>query len=290
MPDTQTPGFYRYRLGDFRVVALNEGMFVRDRPDDFISNADSDAVGAAFAEAGMPADKLTLTFNPLAVQTPSGTVLIDTGFGDSGPPTAGRLQANLRAAGIAPADVATVIISHLHGDHILGLRDKDGARTYPNAKLFVPQREVEYWLDAAIAAAAPETAKGNFEMARKVLQDLDYQTFAWGDEIIPGFTAVQADGHTPGMSAIEITSADDKLLFVADITNNPVIFARHPDWQAMFDIDGAQTVATRRRLLDRAADERLRLHFYHAAFPATAYVAKNGDAYDYLPALWRPDA
>jgi glyoxylase-like metal-dependent hydrolase (beta-lactamase superfamily II) len=88
------------------------------------------------------------------------------------------------------------------------------------------------------------------------------------------------------MSAIEITSGDQKLLYVADITNNPLLFVRHPDWQAMFDVDPDQTIKTRRRLLDRAASEHLRLHFFHAPFPATAYVVKNGDAYEYLPALW----
>ena len=132
----------------------------------------------------------------------------------------------------------------------------------------------------------PEAARSNFELARKTMDGLEMTRFAWGDEILPGFTSVQADGHTPGMSAIEVTSGDQKLLYVADITNNPLIFARHPDWQAMFDVDPEQTIKTRRRLLDRAVSERLRLHFFHAPFPATAYVAKNGDAYDYLPALW----
>jgi glyoxylase-like metal-dependent hydrolase (beta-lactamase superfamily II) len=282
----QAPGFYRYKLGDFHAIALHDGVLTRDRPSGFVRNADDAAVAAAFAEAGMPADKLTLTFNPLAIETPSGIVLIDTGFGESGPPTTGHLVPNLKAAGIEPGDVSTVIISHLHGDHILGLKRKDGATMYPNAKLLVPQADHAYWFDDAKMNAAPEAARSNFEIARKTLNGLDLQQFAWGDEILPGFTSVQADGHTPGMSAIEITSGDQKLLYVADITNNPLLFVRHPDWQAMFDVDPAQTIKTRRRLLDRAASEHLRLHFFHAPFPATAYVVKNGDAYEYLPAQW----
>lgn len=285
-PIKQAPGFFRYALGEFNAIALNEGVLTRDRPSTFIRNADDAAVGAAFAEAGMPADKLTLIFNPLAIETPNGVVLIDTGFGDSGPPTAGQLLPNLKAAGIAPEDVTTVIISHFHGDHILGLKRKDGSKIYPNATLMVPQAECDFWLDDAKMKAAPEGAQVNFEAARKTMGDLDMQRFAWGDEILPGFKSVQADGHTPGMSAIEIESAGERLMFVADITNNPLLFVRHPEWQAMFDIDPERTIATRRRLLDRAAAEHLRLHFYHAPFPATAYVVKNGDAYEYLPALW----
>ncbi len=240
----------------------------------------------AFAEAGMPADKLTLTFNPLAIETPNGVVLIDTGFGESGPPTAGHLLANLQAAGIAPEDVTTVIISHFHGDHILGLTRKDGSKIYPNARLMVPQAECNFWLNDAAMKAAPESAKSNFEVARKTMGSLEMQRFAWGETILPGFIAVQADGHTPGMSAVEIESGGEQMMYVADITNNPLLFVRHPEWQAMFDIDPERTIATRRRLLDRAAAEHLRLHFYHAPFPATAYVVKNGNAYEYLPAPW----
>lgn len=285
---TQAPGFYRYRLGAFRAIALNDGVLTRDRPGGFVRNADDAAVGAAFAEAGMPADKLTLTFNPLAIETPDGVVLIDTGFGEGGPPTTGHLVANLKAAGIEPADVSTVIISHFHGDHILGLRRREGAPMYPKAKLMVPQPECDYWLDEAKMKAAPEAARAGFETAQKTMRGLEMQRFAWGDEILPGFTSVQADGHTPGMSAIEISSGGERVLFVADITNNPLLFVRHPEWQAMFDLDPERTIETRRRLLDRAAAEKLRLHFFHAPFPSTAYVAKNGNAYEYLPALWTP--
>ncbi len=285
-PIKQAPGFYRYAVGDFTAIALNDGTLTRDRPANFIVNADDAAVGTAFAEAGMAADKLTLTFNPLAIETPDGVVLIDTGFGESGPPTTGHLLSNLEAAGIAPEAVTTVIISHFHGDHILGLMRKDGTKIYPNAKLMVPQGECDYWLDDAKMQAAPDAARSNFEIARKTMGDLDMQRFNWDDTILPGFTSVQADGHTPGMSAIEIESGGETLLFVADITNNPLLFVRHPEWQAMFDTDPERTIVTRRRLLDRAAAERLRLHFYHAPFPATAYVVKNGDAYEYLPAPW----
>ncbi|WP_207210926.1 hypothetical protein [Lichenibacterium minor] len=88
------------------------------------------------------------------------------------------------------------------------------------------------------------------------------------------------------MAAIEIASVDEATMFVADITNNPLVFARHPEWQAMFDMDLEKAIATRRRLLDRAAADHLRLSFFHAPFPATGYVIKSGGGYDYVSALW----
>jgi hypothetical protein len=75
-------------------------------------------------------------------------------------------------------------------------------------------------------------------------------------------------------------------LFVADITNNPLIFARHPEWQLSFDMDGEAAVQTRKKILDQAAADKTRLSFYHAPFPATGYVVKSGGGYEFLPALW----
>ena len=109
--------------------------------------------------------------------------------------------------------------------------------------------------------------------------------YRWGEEVLPGMTAVKASGHTPGMSALEIVSGDAAMMYVADITNNPLIFARHPEWQAIFDMDPEESTATRRALLDRAAAYRLRLHFFHAPFPAAGYIIRNDTKYKYLPAL-----
>ena len=114
----------------------------------------------------------------------------------------------------------------------------------------------------------------------------DVRRFAVGEEVLPGFTAVDASGHTPGMAAIAVQSGDAATMFVADITNNPLVFARHPEWQAMFDVEPEKAVATRRRLLDRAAADHLRLSFFHAPFPATGYVIRSGTGYDFVPALW----
>ena len=283
----QAPGFYRFKVGAFDVIALHDGVISRDRPPGFVPNASDEEVADAFAAAGMPRDKLTITFTALAVQTGDGVVLIDTGFGDSGPPGTGHLVSNLAAAGIQPREVGTVIISHFHGDHISGLRTKDGALTFPNAELLVPSKEWDFWMDDA--NASNEALKGNIGLCHKMFDGLtakQIRHYEWDEEMLPGFTAVRANGHTPGMSAIQIASGDSVMMFVADITNNPLIFARHPDWRAMFDMDPQETIATRKRLLDQAATDRMRLSFFHAPFPATGYVVRSGSGFEYLPALW----
>lgn len=84
--------------------------------------------------------------------------------------------------------------------------------------------------------------------------------------MLPGIVAIQADSHTPGQTAFKITLGSDQLLYVADITNNPMVFARHPGWSASFDMDPALSVATRNRILDKAAEENIKLFFFPASF------------------------
>jgi glyoxylase-like metal-dependent hydrolase (beta-lactamase superfamily II) len=281
----QAPGFCRFKLGEFTAVALHDGVFTMDPPPGFVRNASAEEVSEAFAACGMAPGKVTLTFNPLAVETDRGVVLIDTGVGEGARPAAGQLTSNLDAAGIRPEDVTAVIISHFHGDHIGGLRRPDGSVVFPKAEILVPQKEWDFWLGDA--TRLPEAAKSTADSARSVFDGLDnLRRYAWGEEILPGFTAIEAAGHTPGMSAISIRSGDAELTFVADITNNPLIFARHADWQLMFDMDADQAVTTRRRLLDRAVAEKQRLYFFHAPFPAVGYVLKSAEGYDFVPALW----
>ncbi len=284
----QAPGFYRFKVGSYQAIALHDGSIVRDRPPGFVRNAPDDVVAEAFATAGMPRDKLTLTFTALAIDTGSGVVLIDTGMGEGGPAGTGMLEANLMAAGIPAGDVAHVVISHFHGDHISGLRRKDGSLTFPKAQIHAPQVEWDYWTDEATKAAAPDGLKGNFDLVSRMFgpDAASVRRFGWSDEVLPGITAIQASGHTPGMTAFQIASGGESVTFVADITNNPMLFVRNPDWQAMFDMNPEEAVATRRRLLDQAAAEKQRLFFFHAPFPGVAYISKSGDRYEYLPALW----
>ena len=282
----QAPGFSRFKIGSFEVIALHDGMALRDMPKGFVRNASDTEVAAAAAEVGMPANKLAITFTALAVNTGDRMILIDSGNAPGG--TAGRMADNLAAAGIAAKDVDHVLISHFHGDHIGGVRKADGTAVFANAELMVPDAEWGFWMDDARMSAAPEGMKGAFANARRVFSPdaAKVNRFAWGKEIVPGITAVEAGGHTPGHTAFVIASGNDRMMFVADITNHPGIFVRRPEWQAVFDMDPNQAIATRRRILDMAAADRIQLSFYHAPFPATGFVIKDGAGYEFVPALW----
>jgi len=285
----QAPGFYRYKVGDIEVTVVNDG-FARRPLDGFIRNAEIKDVQAAMQEAFLPDDALPITFNTLVLNQGGRLTLIDTGNGDMGAPTSGRWMENFRAAGFDPAQVNTVVISHFHGDHINGLRLKDGTAVFPNAEVMVPEAEWAFWMDDARMSQAPEGMKGAFQNVRRVFGPLaeNVKRYAMDKEIVSGLTSVAAVGHTPGHTAYMLSSGSGKLMIMSDITNHPTLFVRHPDWSPVFDMDADQARATRRRMLDMAAAERAQVAFYHAPFPSTGHIAKEGNGYRFVPIQWSP--
>ncbi len=285
----QAPGFYRYKVGDITVTAINDG-FAQRPLEGFVRNAELGDVKKAMEAAFLPADRLPISFTTLVLQTGGKTVLIDTGNGDSGAPTSGTWLANFRAAGFDPANVDTVVFSHFHGDHINGFRLKDGSAVFPKAEVMVPADEWAFWMDDAKMNAAPDAMKGAFQGVRRVFAPIakDVKQFAAGKEVVPGVVAVAAPGHTPGHTAFAVTSGSGRLMVMSDTTNHPALFVANPDWSAVFDMDADGARATRRKLLDMVASERMQLAFYHAPFPATGYVAKDGNAFRFVPVQWSP--
>jgi glyoxylase-like metal-dependent hydrolase (beta-lactamase superfamily II) len=281
----QVAGFYRFNVGDFEITALHDGhtnyevnaqRFPNVPPEDVIKLMDSQFIAS---KPGIS------PFNTLVVNTGSKLILIDAGFANNGAPTTGQMAANMAAAGIAPTQIDTVLVSHFHPDHINGLRTKEGALVYPNAEIIVPTPDVAHYLDEARMNAAPEAARAAFQVARRVFMPnlKDVKQADWGKEWMPGITAVQSNGHTPGHTSFVVSSGTKSLLVIGDASNDPRIFARNPDWHLGFDLDKAQAVASRRKLLDMAAADKMQVSFYHAAFPATGYVAKNGNGFDWFP-------
>lgn len=285
----QAPGFYRYKVGDITVTAINDGFFARP-VEGFIRNAELPAVQAALASAFLPTTAVPIPFNTLVVETSGRTVLIDAGNGNTGAPTSGTWMANFRAAGFDPARVNTVLISHFHGDHINGLRLRDGTAVFPNAEIQVPAPEWAFWMSDERMGQAPDAARGAFQNVRRVFGPIagDVKRFEPGGEVAPGITSIAAFGHSPGHTCFGIASGTAKLIYMADLTNHPALFVRNPDWSAVFDQDADAARAVRRRMLDMAATEKTRVHFYHAPFPSNGYVARDGSGYQLVPAQWAP--
>jgi glyoxylase-like metal-dependent hydrolase (beta-lactamase superfamily II) len=286
---TQAPGFYRFRLGSFELTAVYDGFWNRPIDDKFVRNALYADVKRALADAFMPPDTLSMPITPLLVNTGSKRVLIDTGSGGQLAATAGTLVTMLAAAGVESKAIDAVAISNFHPDHIDGLRTKDDDLVFPNAEILVPRIEWAYWTDDANLNAAPAMYRPYFLNVRRVFRDLakSVRPFEADTEITPGVTAISAPGHTPGHCAFAIASGSQSMMALCDTTNHPWLFARHPDWQPILDMDGPLAVKTRKRLLDRVVADKMPIAGYHFPFPGYGHMIKSGSGYDFVPALWQ---
>lgn len=285
----QAPGFYRYKVGEIEVTAIHEGFFTRPL-EGFVRNAELADVKKAVAEAFLPEAAFPIPFTSSVLRIGDRTVLIDTGFGDNGPPTTGRWMANFRAAGFDPAQVDTIVISHFHPDHISGIRLKNGTAQFPNAEIMVPEPEWAFWMDDGQQARAEGTVLRYFRNARRIFKGMagDVRRFTPGAEVAPGIVSIPAYGHTPGHTAFAIYAGGRSMLAMSDTVRNPYLFARHPDWQPIFDMNGAMAVAARRRMLDQAAADRMLVEAYHFPFPACGHIARTAAGYDLVPVEWAP--
>ena len=286
----EVPGIYRYRIGAFELTALYDGIWYRPITDKFIRNAPFAEVESALADAFMPADKLATPFTTLIVNTGKRLVLIDTGTGGQIAPSAGVLRDNLAAAGIDSKAIDLIVISHFHPDHINGIKDKDNELVFPNAEIMVAAAEWKFWMDDANMNAAAADLKLTFRNQRRVFSDIakNVTRFEPGAEVAPGIVTLAAPGHTPGHTVFAIHSGDQSLLVLGDTAQHPAVFARHPDWQAAFDIDGDAAVATRKKLFDRAAADRMLVTGYHFPFPACGHLIKTAGGYEHVPVEWQP--
>jgi glyoxylase-like metal-dependent hydrolase (beta-lactamase superfamily II) len=287
----QAPNYYRSRLGDFEITVLNDGARAIPMPPQFVRNVSNEEVLKASEAAYMPKGTVFAPFNPIAVNTGSKLVLIDTGYGPGIAPTIGLLPASMAAAGIDPKTIDIVLISHMHGDHILGLKHADGVLAFPNAEIKVPAVDWTYWMsDENMEKAPAGFQKASFGFNRKIFGNLaDKVTrFEWGKEVAPGITAVDTSGHTPGHTAFVIASGASKLFFQGDVCNVPSLFLTNPDWQVMFDSEPDKAVQTRRRVYDMASAEKMFVTGYHFPFPGLGYIEKAGTGYRFVPAAWNP--
>src|SRR5579885_933288 len=260
--DKATPGIYRYKIGSYELTALYDGIWYRPITDKFISNAPFAEVERALDDAFMPHDRLATPFTTLIVNTGNKLVLIDTGTGGQIAPSAGVLSENLAAAGIDP-----------------------------KAEIMVPEPEWAFWMSDANMNAADTDLKLTFRNQRRIFSDIIEQVtrFEPGQEVAPGIEALAAAGHTPGHTVFAIHSDNQSLLVLGDTAQHPAVFARHPDWQASFDIDGAAAVATRKKIFDRAAADRMLVTGYHFPFPACGHLFKTATGYEHVPVEWQPN-
>jgi glyoxylase-like metal-dependent hydrolase (beta-lactamase superfamily II) len=271
-----------FGIGQLKAISLRDGTI--DVPNDnkiFDVGGNPQEVAAALMGAGLPTDTIRLSVGTLLVRGGGHVMLFDTGAGINYGDGVGRLQRNMMAVGITPAEITDVFISHAHGDHVGGLVDEKGTAVFAGATIH-------------IAAAEWELLKGLDVQSARALGIIQYdalmaamksrtKAFAPGATVLPGLVkAVEFRGHTPGHSGYMVGEGKDSLLYIGDVMHHSVISVQKPEWANGFDTDKEAGVQTRKELLDQATAYDQRIFATHFPFPGIGRISKNGAGYQWV--------
>ncbi|MBI3965804.1 MAG: MBL fold metallo-hydrolase [Chloroflexi bacterium] len=236
-------------------------------------------------------DRMFIGFNLVHITLPGASILLDTGLGEYGvsdpnkPQVVGGitltagLEAGLAELGSGLEDITHVLITHMHGDHIVGAtKTIDGRRVpmFPKARYYVMAEE---WRNSP----APNTMLREVIPAQMealavagVVELLEGET-----EIVPGVTMIPAPGESKGHAIIRLTTPDGTVFYVGDLFHQPAEF-EHLDWIPRYR-DRELLVGTRRRLMPQLAAPNTWIIVAHHEFPAIGRAEPAGESYRWIP-------
>lgn len=273
-----------FKQGDAEVTVLTDGELTL--PLNIIApEASAEQLAEIAKRLGWADGQAHPSANVPLIKTGNDLILIDTGSGGKfQPETSGKLAQSVAAAGIDPGAVTKVVFTHAHPDHVWGTLSGD-ALLFPNAAYYVGAAEWDFWMNPDIFNQLPPDFH---DFAKGAQRDLgavkDRVTMLKeGDEIAPGLKALDTPGHTPGHISVEL-SGGEGLIVTGDSATNPIVSFEHPEWKFGFDAIPDVAIASRKKLLDRAATDRIKLIGYHYTAPGVGFAEKKGDAYVFVAA------
>jgi glyoxylase-like metal-dependent hydrolase (beta-lactamase superfamily II) len=282
-PPPATAEFRPFSIGNLNAIALKDGALYE--PNDgksFVLGQTPSEVAAALKSGGAPADHFEFSIQPLLVRGGDRVLLFDTGAGGNFGPIAGALLESMHAAGVDPASVTDVFISHAHGDHIGGLLTPAGALAFSNAAVHMSAPEWS-WLSGMSADAAQKVGISHLDALVRTIKP-KVVPFKPDAQLIPGMVkAVAIEGHTPGHSGYLIGTDGNTLLYIGDTLHSFVVSVREPQWQISFDNDPASGAASRVAFLARVAASGQRLYAGHFPFPGVGKIVKQDSSYVWVP-------
>ncbi len=254
------------KLGDFEIHALSDGTFRLDGGQMF------GVVPKALWQRQIPADeqnRIRLGLNCLLVQTGSQNILIETGIGDKFDARHAEIYAidhsttlleDLARHGLAPDDIDVVINTHLHFDHCGWNTRREGSRlvpTFPRARYVVQRGEWEH------ARHPSERDRASYVEDFFAAAETRTELMEGPGEIVPGVRTEPAPGHNRHLQCVWVESKGEQACFISDLV--PTSAHLPYPWIMAFDLYPLETLASRKRLLPRLADEGVLVVFPHDA-------------------------
>lgn len=268
-------------IGDWQVTVLTDGDL--EFGQELFPGTDPARIDDLLAAANETA--IRTNFNAFVMRGRGQTVLVDSGPRDLFGPSAGHLPEALAEAGIAPGDVGTVFVTHLHPDHIAGLVSAEGVAVFPQAELVLAEAERAFWSDPA-PFAGDETLQGWQALAASVLGAYGdrLRPIAMEAQIVPGLTTVPLPGHTPGHCGFRLDAGDAGFVHMGDIVHAQTLQLADPGIAVAFDVDADAARVARARLLDMLAADGTPCSGGHILQPAFGRVVRAGAGFAFEPA------
>jgi glyoxylase-like metal-dependent hydrolase (beta-lactamase superfamily II) len=269
-----------FQSGRTELLVVSDGHFFL--PAGFLLSPDVPATKreAILKDSGQGGDRFRMPANIAVIRRPPDLILIDTGYGTHD--TAGKLAANLMSVGIDPGAVTKIVVSHAHPDHLWGV-SKGDYLVFPNASYIISGAEWDFWMKPDLLSKMPEMLHRVVNGALRSLTRIRERVtlIKPGEEIASGIRAVDTAGHTPGHLSVELAGGDG-LLIAGDALTHPAISFQHPAWRVPVDFEPDRAIATRRRLLDRLAAQKMQIVGYHFPFPGLGLVERKDTAYRFV--------
>ncbi len=258
---------YHYPLGSTEVVLLSDGQNTGD-PSVLIGASEE------IIKEFVPTGKAGSAFNIFLLKLNGKIILVDSGMGF-------HLVENLAKEGISPEQVDMVLLTHMHGDHIGGLM-KDGQRVFPNAELYISEKEVAYWTDKKIQASLPEGQQRGFAGAQAVVEAykdklhlFEPQQAEKMEELIPGVKSIASYGHTPGHTCYLVENGGSKLFIWGDLINFPTVQVPHPEIPTRHDINPVKAAESRAQVLNWLESQGLTMAGMHVPYPGMGNLTRT---------------
>jgi glyoxylase-like metal-dependent hydrolase (beta-lactamase superfamily II) len=272
-----------FSIGELSATPLRDGAFEFPNDGKVVGvNRKPEEVAELLAANGLPTDKVNLSVTPLLVKGADRVMLFDTGAGSNFGQVAGHLPEALAEAGVDPATVTDIFISHVHGDHTGGLIDGEGKLVFPNATIHIGAADWAYLqglsADQAAQIGQPQHAQLVAAITAKVA------AFEPDAELVPGVVkAVAIRGHTPGHSGFLIGSGPSSVLYIGDTMHHYVVSVQKPDWTINFDGEPATAEQSRADVLARSAENGQRIYAVHFPYPPIGKFEHRGEGYVWVP-------
>jgi glyoxylase-like metal-dependent hydrolase (beta-lactamase superfamily II) len=282
------PQFRRLTLGDFEVTTLLDGAMGGNNAgiQNFFPDSTPAEIAPLRARAFQIEQGLHQPVGAYVINTGRSLVMIDCGGHSSFIPTTGGTIAALRASGYTPEQVDTVLLTHIHPEHALGLSYDGTTRNFPNAEVILTQIDHQFWTDPAMESRVPQGQRF-IEAGRRAIRPYTgrIRTVEMRQdlEVIPGFFMDPAPGHTPGHVSFRLTSQNQTMLIWGDIAHQMTIQLARPRWRVGVDVDSAMGVESRVRTLTMLEREGILIGGVHVPWPGFGRIIRDGEGFLYVP-------